>query len=228
MKKSLFSLIFAFFSISAFALSQKDFSLFVDGSFGIKRGEIGEYVFQKYNGKWKKLSELNWDEKWIPCFDFSVQSGFKQFFTTLDFSFDIPCESGIMADSDWQNSEDWGMKTNYSESENRLKYDFGFCAKIGFDFQISSEWKIAPTAEFEYSTFRFEARNGHGWYADSANSKDKKNHEWNSDYATEYPSKSLGGIDYERDAILAYVGFSARFLPKNFSRFFSPSFLYST
>ena len=174
MKKIIFSLAFALLSLSAFALNLENFSLSVEPLFGMKWGQIDEYVFFNncaYDDD--KLSELNWEIKPEFYYGLKISGGWKDFFGESYFSAGIPKETGLMIDSDWlnvsvSNAQDYQYKTNYSESDNRLDYDINFGFKGGYDFQIKDFINIKPALAFDYSNIKFTASGGTGWYGKSA------------------------------------------------------------
>ena len=174
MKKLLFVLSAIFFSTQMFAVSLEDFSLSVEPLFGMKWGQIDEYVFLKEsNFSDDKLSELNWEIKPELYGGIKVQGGWKGFFEESFFTAGIPMRSGLMFDSDWQNIQYTAanggntLQTNYSESENYLDYDFSFGFKGGYEFKVSEIVKIRPAIAFEYQNIKFTAKNGFGWYGNT-------------------------------------------------------------
>ena len=231
MRKIFISLIFAFFSLSIFALNVEDFSLSVEPMMGIRNGQIDEYVFLK-NSKYSddKLSELNWEIKNEIIMGAKLHSSWRHFFSELSFSFGIPRNSGEMRDSDWlniqyTNQSSYLYKTNYSESDNHLDNDFSFGIKGGYDFLIKERFHIKPAIAFDYSNIKFTAKGGTCWYGKSKTGggyyayNDQKNQ----------TASTLSGsvIDYKRVSDYLWLGsdFSVT-LPKNFiinaGFFFSP------
>ncbi|MBQ9205779.1 MAG: omptin family outer membrane protease [Treponema sp.] len=175
MKKIFLSLAFVFFSVSAFSASSKDFSLSVEPLFGMKWGQIDEYVFcnncEYDDDKW---SELNWEIKPELYYGLKIRGGWKGFFEETHFMAGIPMETGIMHDSDWQNVQysglaDYQYKTSYSKSDNYLDYDFIFGFKGGYEFKIKEIFKIKPAVAFDYQNIKFTAKNGIAWYGESSN-----------------------------------------------------------
>ena len=174
MKKLLLSLALAVLSLPIFSVSLKDFSLSVEPLFGMKYGQIDEYVFLKASKQSSdKLSELNWEIKPELYYGIKIRGGWKGFFEESHFTAGIPMKSGQMLDSDWQNiqytSANGGntLQTNYSESDNYLDYDISFGFKGGYEFQIREIFKIKPAIAFEYQNIKFTGKNGTGWYGNS-------------------------------------------------------------
>ncbi|MBB5225002.1 omptin family outer membrane protease [Treponema ruminis] len=152
------------------------FSLSVEPLFGMRWGQINEYVFLKESYfKRDKLSELNWEIKPEWYYGAKISGGWKNIFLETGFKIGIPMRSGKMMDSDWQNiqfaAEDGGntWKTNYSESKNYLEEDFQFSVKAGYDFHLYQIVKIKPAVAFDYQTIKFMGKGGTGWYGKSMN-----------------------------------------------------------
>ena len=174
-KRTILSLIFVIFSFSAFAVNWEDFSLSVEPLFGLKCGQIDEYVFLKEsNFSNDKLSELNWEIKPELYYGIKIQGAWRRFFEESYFSTGIPMETGLMMDSDWQNNQPTAValenaqgrnyKTAYSEHDNHLDYDINFGFKGGYKFKIFDWFTAKPAIAFEYQNIKFTGKNGKGWY----------------------------------------------------------------
>lgn len=168
-----FGLVF-FFLGAAFSLSIKDFSLSIEPLFGMKYGQVDEYVFLNYPKQSSdKLSELNWEISPELYGGVKIRGGWKGIFQESFFTAGIPMRTGLMKDSDWRNTQfttaNGGntVKTNYSESDNYLEYDFSFGFKGGYEFQFFDWLKIKPALAFEYQNIKFVGKNGDGWYGTS-------------------------------------------------------------
>ena len=180
MKKIISALIFITLSFSGFALSSEDFSLSVEPLFGMKWGQIDEYVFLKectYDDD--KLSELNWEIKPEFYGGAKVSGGWKKFFGELQFSAGFPMQTGLMMDSDWLNIEYLSanggnsVKTNYSEHDNHLDYDIRFGIKGGYDFSAIEYFNIKPSIAFDYENIKFTGKGGTGWYGHTVGQDDR-------------------------------------------------------
>nr|MCR4822157.1 hypothetical protein [Treponema sp.] len=163
-----------FLSAPLFSLSREDFSLSVEPLFSIRSGQIDEYVFlKKTNYDSDKLSELNWDLKPELNYGLKIKGGFRGFFEETHFTAGIPMNTGIMADSDWFNIAKSGLssnmlyKTNYSESDNYLDYDFSFGFKGGYEFKLFNFISLKPALAFEYQNIKFTGKNGTAWYGNA-------------------------------------------------------------
>lgn len=172
MKKIIFSLAFAFFSLSAFALNWEDFSLSVEPLFGLKAGQVDEFVFLKDSqASSDTLSELNWEIKPELYYGLKIRGTWKDFFEESYITAGIPLKTGVMTDSDWLNIETEGLpssvysyKTCFSEHDNELAYDIQFGFKGGYDFSVLPWLHILPAIAFDYANFKFNGKNGSGLY----------------------------------------------------------------
>ena len=208
MKKPLSCLILALFSFSAVALSLKDFSLSVEPLFGMRWGQIDEYVYQKDSGgDYKKLSELNWQIKNMFEVGGNIEGGFRKIKGKIHFSALIPGDSGVMEDSDWVDLN--SVKTTFSKSENSLVRAYDFSVLLKYEFQPVEFIKIAPLFEFEYKLISFEARNGYGWYGNEVT----PHVSWDDDKAVYYKSGKLCGIDYRREIKQFFIGYYFEYRP---------------
>lgn len=171
-RRILTALIFAFASVfPALSVPHGNFSLSVEPLFGMRCGQVDEYVFlKKSNFSDDKLSELNWEIKPELYYGLKVRGGWRGFFEESYLSAGIPVRTGRMMDSDWLNIEipdsDGGntVRTNYSESDNHLDYDISFGFKGGYEFQIREIFRIKPAIAFEYNNIKFTAKGGTAWY----------------------------------------------------------------
>ncbi|WP_296322218.1 hypothetical protein [Treponema sp. UBA3813] len=237
MKKCLSVLIFAFLSFSTFAVSLDDFSLSVEPLFGMKYGQIDEYVFlKKSNFSNDKLSELNWEIQPEWYYGFNIHGGLKQFFVETGLKFGVSGKTGQMMDSDWFNAQTSSMphgvsskkaaghdyKTHYSEHDNNLDYDINFNIKGGYEFRIFEIFGIKPSLSYDYQNIKFTGRNGKGWYGLGRNRKFYDLYEYYAAYddtANQYSQEFSGRvITYQRELSLFWLGsdFSVD-LPLHFS-----------
>lgn len=216
-----------FSSFQAFSASLKDFSLAVEPLFGLRYGQLDEYVFLKEsNYSDDKLSELNWELKPELYYGLKVHGGWKDFFAETTLSFGIPMKTGLMKDSDWFNSQTYAVttanaaghdyKTCYSEHDNHLDYDINFNFKGGYQFLIRDFVNIKPAFAFDYENIKFTGIAGQGLYGNSIS----------NNYWAAYNDKSNNGlmkfsgrvITYRRELYLLWLGsdFSVK-LPRNFT-----------
>ncbi|WP_294430445.1 hypothetical protein [uncultured Treponema sp.] len=151
------------------------FSLSVEPLFGLKYGQLDEYVFiQKCDYDDDKLSELNWELKPELYYGLKLHGNWKSLFAETHLTCGIPGDSGQMIDSDWQNvgtanAQNYQYKTNYSESDNHLDYDISFGLKIGYNiFNTSANFCIRPTIAFDYNNIKFTGEGGTAWYGKSS------------------------------------------------------------
>ena len=211
MKKFLLTpLILALTAFSSAADGLKNLSLSIEPIFGIKNGQIDEYVFQNnsfYSDD--KLSELNWKIKNELYLGAKINAALRNFFAQARLSFALPAKSGEMLDSDWLNIQLSGQagslyKTNYSESDNHLDNDIDFGLKAGYDFLLKERLHIKPALAFDYTNTKFTASGGTGWYG---NSKDGGGYYPYSDpeHQTIY-SFSGDVIGYKREGYYFWLG----------------------
>ena len=211
MKKFLLSLALTFFSLSAFA-EKTNWHLSVEPLFGMKWGQVDEYVFLKEsNFSDDKLSELNWEIKPELYGGIKVRGGWKGFFEETHFTAGIPMKSGMMMDSDWQNitisAANGGntVQTNYSESDNYLDYDFSFGFKGGYEFRVREWLKIKPSVAFEYQNIKFTAKGGTAWYG--KNKSDGSSYPYDdSEHQDVYDFGDKKVISYNRTADYLWLG----------------------
>lgn len=218
------------------------FSLSVEPLFGMKYGQIDEYVFLKNpNYSDDKVSELNWEIKPELYYGLKIRGGWKGFFEESFFTAGIPMNMGMMIDSDWFNNDPTSVsksvstttsnyQTHFSESDNSLDYDISFGFKGGYEFKIFEIFSIKPAIAFEYQNIKFTAKNGYAWYGKKTSSgyyspyTDTSNREYH-----DLSEKKV--IAYQRVSDLLWLGsdFSAE-LPFHFTvkaGFFVAAYVYA-
>ena len=162
------------------AAEKADWSLSVQPRFGFKYGEAGEYVFSKTpNYSDDTVSELVYEAKPELYGGLDVCGGWKRVFARVSACGGIPMNTGTVSDSDWfNNSPEYvrkadslltaNHKTHYSESDCRLDYDFSFGVALGYDVRVFEGSRVSvsvrPFYVFDYSAFRFTAKDGEAWY----------------------------------------------------------------
>lgn len=218
--KILASALFAFLALPAFSITKEDFSLELEPLFGLKSGQADEYVFLKHsNYDDDKLSELNWEFDHEFYGGLKINAGFKNIFLENSFTAGIPSRVGQMKDSDWFNVqysglENYQYKTNYSESDNFLEYDFSYKVKAGYSFNFPEIKKIKialkPFAAYQYKTFKFNGKNGTAWYGDFVSGYYAKWNDWENQDENSGP---LNGdvISYKRQTSIFWIGLEAQF-----------------
>ena len=240
MKKLLLSAAILFLSFQAFSLSVKDFSLSVEPLFGMKYGQIDEYVFlKKSNFSDDKLSELNWEIKPLLYYGVKISGSYKGFFEESHFTAGIPMKTGLMKDSDWLNAglgitpekaAGRNYKTCYSEHDNILDYDISFGFKAGYDFSVMDIFSIKPSLAFQYENIRFTGEGGKGLYGyDSYNNGEGYYQSYKD--VKKFIGFSGRVITYKRVSDYLWLGsdFSVK-LPKNFevnTGFFVAPYVYA-
>jgi len=195
-------------------------------SFGIKNGDIGEYVFLKdpiYSDD--KLSYLDWNFSPEYYFSLGVDSGYKSFKFGLNLWTAIPTACGKIQDYDWFNNysayvtstSGYDYLTNYSESDNYISHDVGFSVNAGWDFEIAKVLHINPFAAFEMSEIKFTAKGGHASYGNETYEGGSTPslppdyfypyNDSDSSHVTEYDwGSSKKVLSYKRDLYLVWIG----------------------
>lgn len=215
-----------FFSLPAFSVSKEDFSLELEPLFGLKSGQADEYVFLKHsNYNDDKLSELNWEFDHEFYGGLKVATGFKNIFLETSFSAGIPETVGAMKDSDWRNltySQDAMAyyQTNYSESDNSLEYDFSYKIKAGYAFNLPKfkqlKTSVKPFVGYQYKTFKFNGKNGTGWYGNAIGTRtyDATGPWYKYDDEENQSILDFSGqrvISYKRQNSIFWIGLDAEF-----------------
>ena len=152
-----------------FPIFATDFTFSLSPSFGIKSGEMGEYVFLKdcsYSDD--KLSYLQWNFK-NPYIALESDMGYKAFSIENKVSYGFGAFTDSMTDSDWQNVcfsalENCQYKTNYSESDNFTKRDVSVSTKASLSF-FPLDWLcLKPLFALDFEYMRFAAKGGKYYY----------------------------------------------------------------
>lgn len=207
---------------------EPDFFLDVEPLFGLKNGLVDEYVFLKNSAySSDKLSELNWDIKNEFFAGANFKAVYKCLFLKTGFKAGlsaISSKSGLMKDSDWRNleAEDAGnyqYKTNYSESDNHIDYDFSTFIEAGGRFKFFREKNVrvnlCPFLGFEYQIFKFTATDGTAWYGNILSEGYQA--EWNDISNRKVETFSGDVISYKRQNFILWLGGNLEFeLPYNF------------
>ncbi len=211
MKKILLSLAFSFLSFSAFSIDWSLFSLSVEPLFGMKYGQLDEYVFLKQTQYSEdKLSELNWKIKPELQYGIKIRGGWNGFFEETHFTAGIPMDCGKMTDSDWMNikyanQENSLYKTNYSESDNHLDYDISFGFKGGYEFRFFEIISIKPALAFEYQNTKFTGKNGTAWYGKSKDPSGKYPYD-DSEHQETHDFSGKRVVGYNRISDIIWLG----------------------
>lgn len=209
------------------ASETKFFSFSIEPLFGVKIGQVDEYVFlNNCDYADDKLSELNWEIKPEYYVGAKLSGEIYNIFVESSFFAGIPSKTGKMFDSDWFNVqysglEDYQYKTTYSESDNYLKKDFSFEIKVGYDFNFPEIKKIKINAklfaDFQYKNIKFDGKNGTQWYP-----KFLGNYypEWSDSENVSINYMYGIPISYERWTYITWLGFDANV---DFGKHFSAS-----
>lgn len=230
MKRNL-AFILTFFSISflhaqIFGNRENIFRLTVEPVVSYTNGVLKESIYRSAD-KSKKISLLEWERNFFEC-GANVSTQYKKIHLDFEFLSSFPKqESGEMKDSDWQNPDDYSMKTTYSVGTNNADGNYDLNLSIFYEFEPAENFFISPKIQCQYMYDSFYRKKGSkGWYgqADSHyGSTDGKNHWWYDDEARQYPYTDsngktwiLAGIDYFRHSFFCWAGFSIGFRVKKF------------
>lgn len=211
-KKVFKSLLISLFLLIAGGVKAFSFELFqfsVAPKYALHNGQLNEYVLYK-NGN--NLSELNWEIKNISLLGFNATMSWEMILLEAECMWGFPKASGNMLDSDWLNSSNYGMKTDYSESSNRVDYLGDLELRMGVNIKTWDFLYIIPYGCISYSKICFEAENGYGWYGDYKNSKDGLNHYWSDAEAKYLKSGTLCPVDFERETFNYGLGIKSSLL----------------
>lgn len=217
------------------ASGTKFFSFSIEPLFGVKIGQVDEYVFwNNCDYADDKLSELNWEIKPEYFAGAKLSGEIYNAFIETSFSFGFSGKTGKMLDSDWQNilyqnQEENLYKTNYSESDNYLVHDFSFDLKLGYNFQFAKDkpiqFSVKPFASVQVKNIKFDGNGGTAWYGKGMNyNSATKNYEYYAAYDDEENRTitlfSGKVISYERSNFITWLGFYAG---ADFGKHFSAS-----
>ena len=166
-KKVFKSLLISLFLLVAGGVKAFSFELFqfsVAPKYAIQNGQMNEYVIYA-NGHTE--SELTWDIKWLNLLGINASMGWEMLLLEANCMWGIPKSSGMMCDSDWLNKSNYGMKTDYSESDNKITYLGNLDLRFGLNIKTWDFLHLIPYAGISYDRISFTALGGNYWYGDS-------------------------------------------------------------
>lgn len=198
------------------------FQFSVAPKYALQNGQMNEYVLYT-NGN--KLSELNWEIQNISLLGFNATMGWEMLLIEANCIWGFPKDSGQMLDSDWQNTSNYGMKTNYSESSNAVDYLGDLELRLGLNIKTWDFLHIIPYGGISYSRSKFTASGGTYWYGDAESQavywygneytshlSEFSNVSYNSDDAITGSLDSYGDvISYERETFNYVLGVKAKY-----------------
>lgn len=233
--KTIYAKFFVFFLLLTSMHSQifsakdkKSFHMNIEPIFSYSNGTLNETIYRSAD-KAKKISLLEWERKFF-MYGVNINAEYKNFF--IDFGLLTSfrnVKSGEMRDSDWQNPSDYNMKTTYSVGANYAEENYDASISMGYKIKPVKNFFIAPKIQFQYMYDSFYRKKGaEGWYGQAESkfgSLDGKYHWWYEKEARKYPymdpetgkTWTLAGIDYERQSLFAWAGFSTSAKIYNFS-----------
>lgn len=185
------------------------FQFSVAPKYALQNGQLNEYVLYK-NGN--KQSELNWQIQNISMIGFNATVGWEMLLLEADCMWGIPKESGMMYDSDWLNTSDYGMKTNYSESANKVDYLGDLELRLGVNIKTWDFLHIIPYGGISYRRIKYTATGGTYWYGDISSTGLSYYVPYNSSQAKTGSFDSYGDvITYECELFNYMLGLKASF-----------------
>lgn len=223
-----FFLLFFLTSSSCLFANNSKIEFLIQPYFSIKFGSQNEDL---YYSSGYKCSNLKWEEKPITSAGINLLFSLYKFGIDCFCEFAIPSQCGKMFDSDWIYTSDYpeGLKTTYSIHENSIKSNFFTKFDFFYTFNITKSLSILPKLSFSFEHYKFEARNGYGYYGKAEHSLNHENVSFDSEFAKFYPN--LYGINLERNYYILWTGVSINFDIKKISlksNFLISPFSYST
>lgn len=201
------------------------FSLTVEPALTFASEKITENIYYSAPNEDKKISMLEWENRML-MYGIKLNSTYKNFWLNLNFFTSCKfLQTGQMEDSDWRNTSDYSMKTNYSVGKINTggNYEAGF--ETGLIFQPNKLVEISPFLGIKYSFDSFSRQNATGWYGDSNFTSDGNDHWWYSPEAQKFPytiwseekEKYVTGrilpIDYIKHDFYSWLGILIRSSP---------------
>ncbi len=224
----LFAVFWIFLSSLPLIAEKSDWNLSVMPMFGLKNGTVGEYVFlKKSNYSDDTASELFYDLKPELYGGLKIRGGWRGIFAEASFSAGIPMNTGTITDSDYFNNSPSKVsaetallapnsKTNYSESDCMLDYDFSCGIKVGYDFLVFKndyiKIDIKPFYSFDYNNFKFTGKDGKFWYGSLLSSGyyapyTDEEHRTTGTFASTRASYDGEDFCYKRWSTIHWIGF---------------------
>ncbi|MDE5580617.1 MAG: omptin family outer membrane protease [Treponemataceae bacterium] len=195
----------------------------IEGIFGARFGKEGEIVWAKnsQNGDKYKLSELEWGYTPALYAGAKIGGGYKRFEISFASIFFFPTTFGTMKDSDWNQDNGYkngntSIKTNYSESDNKIKNGFELELSIAFKFYPTNFLTLRPKISLGYQQMEFNAMGGTLWYGKNKDVDSTNNSYYSYDDAENSISRTLPYkpvIKYNFQNIYFWTGIQADFLP---------------
>ena len=182
LRKAFLPLLFAFvcaLTCPNLYAKASDFHFSVEADATLRFAEQGEYVFLDVDSGGKRtLSYLCWEQKPLFIPEAKVKGGWKNFYLSFSAKTAIPVGCGSVFDSDWLNVSDFpncadeyaNIKTNFTESDCKTNYYYGFSGELSYIFKIRENFSFEPFADLSYTHSSFSAIGASGSYYDTHNS----------------------------------------------------------
>lgn len=171
MKKKILTVFLIFFSTFLFAGENLVFSF--KPNFSIKEGQVKEWVvLKKTEGKYKPISQLDWDVHALITYGLDFQMNYRNCFCfSISSDFGIPGKSGFLQDYDRMNAkqkdESVNWITHYSKHENEIFQFNDLFLELGCIFNPSEKISLIPFLGANFNFFDFRSYNGYVQYATS-------------------------------------------------------------
>lgn len=195
----------------------------IEGIFGARFGKEGEIVWGRNSqtGEKYKLSELEWEYTPALYAGTKIAGGYKRFEISFSSIFFFPTTFGTMKDSDWNQDYAYktgntSIKTNYSESDNKIKNGFELELSLAFKFYPTNFLTLRPKISVSYHQMKFDAMGGTLWYGNIKEGESKNDAYYAYDDAENSTSKTLDYkpvVKYSIQNIYFWTGIQADFLP---------------
>ena len=214
-KKTSFVLLYITFFLTPICAQKKESFIKIEPYAGFTNGTLEEILYYSFPSD-KKISLLEWERK-LFIYGAELKTAFKNFNLNADFE-TAPqnAKSGQMRDSDWLNTNDYSMKTTYSQGTNFSKEYYSAEVSFFYDIKAAKNFTVSPVLSAEYSYDSFYRKKGaEGWYSEDCR------HWWHDSSSKHYPyynpetgkTLKLAQIDYLRHTFFSWTGIKFRLKP---------------
>jgi len=214
-KKTSFVLLYIMFFLTPICAQKKESFIKIEPYAGFTNGTLEEILYYSFPSD-KKIILLEWERK-LFIYGAELKTAFKNFNLNADFE-TAPqnAKSGQMRDSDWLNTNDYSMKTTYSQGTNFSKEYYSAEVSFFYDIKAANNFTVSPvlSAEYNYDSF-YRKKGAEGWYSEDCR------HWWHDSSSKHYPyynpetgkTLKLAQIDYLRHTFFSWAGIKFRLKP---------------
>ena len=159
-KKTSFVLLYITFFLTPICAQKKESFIKIEPYAGFTNGTLEEILYYSFPSD-KKISLLEWERK-LFIYGAELKTAFKNFNLNADFE-TAPqnAKSGQMRDSDWLNTNDYSMKTTYSQGTNFSKEYYSTEVSFFYDIKAAKDFTVSPVLSAEYSYDSFYRKKGY-------------------------------------------------------------------